>query len=40
MISIVTVMLGGRIWFKEYFSRLRVLGILLIVSGVAIVGSA
>ena len=39
MISIVTIMMGGRIWFREQFTRLRILGILLIVSGIAIVGS-
>lgn len=40
MLSIVTVMLGGRLWFHEHFTRLRVIGILLIVVGVAIVGAA
>jgi drug/metabolite transporter (DMT)-like permease len=36
--SIVVVMLGGRIMFHERFNRLRIVGILLIVAGVAIVG--
>ena len=40
MVSIVTIMLGGRLWFKEHFSRLRVVGILLIIGGVAMVGAA
>ena len=40
MLSIVTVMLGGRFWFHEHFTRLRVIGILLIIAGVAIVGGA
>ncbi len=40
MLSIVTVMLGGRLWFHEHFTRLRVIGISLIVLGVAIVGAA
>ena len=40
MLSIVTVMLGGRFWFHEHFTRLRVIGISLIVVGVAIVGAA
>ncbi|HEX5125264.1 MAG TPA: EamA family transporter [Rhodocyclaceae bacterium] len=40
MISIVTVMLGGRLWFAEHFTRLRLIGIVLIVAGVAIVGAA
>jgi len=40
MLSIVVVMLGGRIWFREHFTRKRVIGIVLIVIGVAIVGAA
>lgn len=40
MFSIVAVMVGGRIWFREHFTRLRVAGISLIVLGVAIVGVA
>ncbi|MDB5888080.1 MAG: hypothetical protein JWM03_952 [Rhodocyclales bacterium] len=40
MFSIVTIMVGGRIWFHEHFTRLRLIGILLIVLGVAIVGAA
>ena len=39
MVSIATIMLGGRIWFREHFSPLRLIGILLIIGGVAIVGS-
>jgi drug/metabolite transporter (DMT)-like permease len=40
MVSIVVVMLGGRIWFFEHFTRLRLIGISLILVGVAIVGIA
>jgi drug/metabolite transporter (DMT)-like permease len=40
MLSIVVVMLGGRIWFHEHFTRKRIIGIVLIVIGVAIVGGA
>lgn len=36
--SIVTIMLAGRIWFKESLTRWRVIGILLISLGVAIIG--
>jgi drug/metabolite transporter (DMT)-like permease len=39
MISIVVVMLGGRLAFHEHFTRPRIIGMLLIVSGVAIVGA-
>ena len=38
MISIVVVMIGGRIVFHERFTRPRVIGAALIVIGVAIVG--
>ena len=38
MISIVLVMVGGRIMFREQFTRLRITGMVLIVTGVAIVG--
>ena len=38
MISIVIVMVGGRIMFREHFTRLRIIGMVLIVAGVAIVG--
>jgi drug/metabolite transporter (DMT)-like permease len=38
MISIVIVMVGGRIIFREQFTRLRITGMVLIVAGVAIVG--
>lgn len=37
-INIVVVMLAGRLLFSERLSRLRVLGILLVSAGVAIVG--
>ena len=40
MVSIVVVMIGGRIWFFEHFTRPRLVGISLIVAGVAIVGLA
>lgn len=40
MMSIVIIMLGGRIFFNERFTRMRVLGIFLIVLGVALVGGA
>ncbi len=40
MMSIVVVMIGGRIVFKEHFTRPRIVGMLLIVAGVAIVGVA
>lgn len=36
--SIVVIMLAGRIWFKETLTRWRVIGILLISLGVAIIG--
>lgn len=38
MMSIVLIMLGGKIWFNEHFTRMRVIGITLIVLGVALVG--
>ncbi len=38
MINIVVVMLGGRWFFRERLTRLRLLGIVLIVGGVSIVG--
>jgi drug/metabolite transporter (DMT)-like permease len=38
MMSIVVVMVGGRIVFKEHFTRPRIIGMSLIVAGVAIVG--
>jgi drug/metabolite transporter (DMT)-like permease len=38
MISIVVVMVGGRIVFHEHFTRPRIIGMSLIVLGVAIVG--
>lgn len=38
MISIVVVMVGGRIWFRERFTRPRLIGIALIVAGVTLVG--
>ncbi|MEJ4043109.1 EamA family transporter [Erwinia sp. SLM-02] len=36
--SIVTIMLAGRIWFKESLTRWRLTGILLITLGVGIIG--
>lgn len=38
MFSIVAVMLGGRIWFYEHFTRPRLIGISLIIAGVVVVG--
>jgi len=38
MMGIVAVMIGGRIWFHEHFTRLRMVGVSLIVLGVALVG--
>ncbi len=38
MMSIVVVMVGGRLFFQEYFTRLGILGMTLILAGVAIVG--
>ena len=38
MMSIVVVMVGGRILFQEHFTRLGILGMSLILAGVAIVG--
>ncbi len=38
MMSIVVVMIGGRVFFHEHFSPLRIAGMVLIVAGVAIVG--
>lgn len=38
-INIVVVMLAGRILFRERFTRLRVIGIVLVTLGVAIVGA-
>ncbi|MDR0234284.1 MAG: EamA family transporter [Zoogloeaceae bacterium] len=38
MAGIVTVMIGGRLWFKERFTRPRVIGVTLILAGVALVG--
>ena len=38
MFSIVVVMIGGRMWFYEHFTRLRLIGISLIAIGVCIVG--
>lgn len=40
MFSIVAVMVGGRVFFHERFTRLRLLGVALIVVGVGIVGLA
>ena len=38
MMSIVVIMVGGRIVFKEHFTRPRIIGMCLIIAGVAIVG--
>lgn len=38
MISIVVIMIGGRIMFQEPLTPLRIVGTLLIIVGVAIVG--
>ncbi len=38
-INIVVIMVAGRILFRERFTRLRVLGIVLVTLGVAIVGT-
>ena len=38
MASIVVVMVGGRILFHEHFTPLRILGMVLIMAGVAMVG--
>ncbi|MCL1860382.1 MAG: EamA family transporter [Proteobacteria bacterium] len=38
MAGIVTVMVGGRLWFKERLTRPRTIGISLILAGVALVG--
>jgi drug/metabolite transporter (DMT)-like permease len=38
MVSIVVVMMGGRIVFRERLTRGRIIGMLLIIAGVAIVG--
>lgn len=40
MMSIVLIMFGGRIWFHEHFTRLRMIGVALIILGVALVGGA
>ncbi|MBW7985115.1 EamA family transporter [Enterobacillus tribolii] len=37
-INIVAIMIAGRIWFKESLSKWRLIGILLIACGVAVVG--
>lgn len=39
-INIVLVMLAGRVLFRERLNRLRVLGIVLITLGVALVGAS
>jgi drug/metabolite transporter (DMT)-like permease len=39
MAGIVTVMVGGRLWFKERFTRPRIIGVSLILAGVALVGA-
>jgi drug/metabolite transporter (DMT)-like permease len=37
-INIVAIMVAGRLWFKEKLSPMRVVGILLVSIGVAVVG--
>lgn len=37
-INVVAIMIAGRIWFKESLSKWRLIGILLIACGVAVVG--
>ncbi|MDR0528359.1 MAG: hypothetical protein LBG69_01925 [Zoogloeaceae bacterium] len=39
MAGIVAVMLGGRLWFGERFTRGRLAGVSLILAGVALVGA-
>lgn len=39
MAGIVTVMVGGRLWFKERFTRSRIIGVSLVLVGVALVGA-
>ncbi|MCL2020848.1 MAG: EamA family transporter [Betaproteobacteria bacterium] len=38
MAAVVTVMVGGRLWFKERFTRPRIIGVSLVLVGVALVG--
>lgn len=37
-VNIIAVMIAGRILFKEKLTRMRVVGILLVAAGVAVVG--
>lgn len=37
-INIVAIMIAGRIWFNERLTKWRIMGILLIACGVAVVG--
>jgi drug/metabolite transporter (DMT)-like permease len=37
-INVVVIMLAGRIVFRERFTRMRVIGIVLVTAGVALVG--
>ncbi|MGV3344283.1 EamA family transporter [Enterobacteriaceae bacterium LUAb1] len=37
-INVVIIMIAGRLWFKERLSQWRIIGILLIALGVAVVG--
>lgn len=39
MISIVVLMICGRLFFGEHFTRPRIIGVSLIVAGVALVGA-
>jgi drug/metabolite transporter (DMT)-like permease len=39
MAGIVSVMAGGRLWFNERFTRSRLVGVSLILAGVALVGA-
>ncbi|MCL2161574.1 MAG: hypothetical protein FWH56_11085 [Betaproteobacteria bacterium] len=38
MASTVTVIVGGRLWFKERLTRPRIIGVSMILVGVALVG--
>lgn len=38
MVNTVLVMVGGRLLFKEHFTRHRIIGVCLILGGVALVG--
>jgi len=38
-INIIVLMIGGRLWFAEQLTPIRVIGIVLVSSGVALVGA-